>query len=296
MSKTGLVLSIQNGTALLVTDTGEFVKVKAFYPYPKIGETYTGILKRESNPIKYVIAAVVLFLIFITGKITYIYYTPVATVNVSINPSIELKINSYDKIIKCSPLNNDGKTLLKNIKLKNKNIDTALILVVDEAKNQKFITANYINEGKTILVKVSSINNSKTLKLENFQRYINKNKINTHINNSGKEQKQDFIKNEVPLNNINTNTVTPNKNINKNDTDKPNKNVDTKMDKKNNVNTNSNDNTNSNTENVNKNTVDNKPKPTNNTKDKEHSKDEEKPNLSDTKPKKPSLPGNDHKK
>src|ERR1700674_395384 len=113
MNKTGLVLKVEKNRATLLTNTGEFVKVVFSKDMPKVGETYSGVVRNERNYLKYLTAAAALFIVFLSGGgAAYAYYTPVATIQVSINPSIELKINRFDRIIQSSPINTDGVTLL----------------------------------------------------------------------------------------------------------------------------------------------------------------------------------------
>lgn len=221
MNKTGLVLKVERNRATLLTNTGEFVKVAFSKNLPKIGETYSGDVKKEKNYLKYLTAAVALFIVFLSGGgAAYAYYTPVATIQVSINPSIELKINRFDKIIKYTPINADGVTLLQNLKLKNKNIDDALTLVVDEAKKDNFIKDNYNELGKTISVTISAKGSDKIIKLDKFQEYIAQNKINTKIDDNGKKTNQEFtdidksINKEVPADTTKKDNKNP---LNKND-------------------------------------------------------------------------------
>ena len=207
MNKTGLVLNIENNTATLVTSSGEFVKVIASKSKPKIGETYSGAVKKENNYLRYLATVAALLIIFIGGGGTaYAYYTPTATVLISINPSIELKINRFDKIIKVSPKNTDGETLLKSVKLKNKNIDEALTLVVEQAKKDNFINEDYIAQGKTISVKIYSNNSNKIINIDKFEKTIDENKINTDIDNNGEKSKVEFSKKQAPAGTNNNNS------------------------------------------------------------------------------------------
>lgn len=217
MNKTGLVLKIEKKAAIIATSTGEFVKVSVSSNPPKIGEVYTGAEKTRMNYTKYLKVAVLLFLILIFSGSTYLYYTPVAAIEVNINPSLELKTNCFDRIIKALPLNADGKTLLKNMDLKNKNIDEGLTMVIQQAKKDNFINSNYIEQGKTVSIKISSNNTNKSIKLDKFQKCITQNKINTNIYNNQKVTKHEFIKKQSPLNDTNntTNVGKGNININK---------------------------------------------------------------------------------
>lgn len=195
MDKTGLVIKVERNTAILLSSTGEFVKVNYSKNPPKVGETYTGTIKKEFNYIKYMSTAIILFIIIMCSGGAYAYSIPVATVQVNINPSLELKVNGFNRIIKTSPKNIDGEKLLKNLKLENKNIDDALILVVDEAKKDNFINTSYISEGKTISVKISAKNTNKTINITGFEEYISRIKINTSINNNGKQINKNFTNN-----------------------------------------------------------------------------------------------------
>ena len=46
--------------------------------------------------------------IFISSAFAYAYYTPVTTVVLSINPSISIEANRWNKIISSKALNSDG--------------------------------------------------------------------------------------------------------------------------------------------------------------------------------------------
>ncbi|MDP4143554.1 MAG: anti-sigma factor domain-containing protein [Bacillota bacterium] len=224
MNKTGLVMKIEKNSAVLATSAGEFVKVAISTPAPKIGETYTGTVKKEISYTRHLAAAVALFAIFLFGGSAYAYNTPMATVQVNINPSIELKTNRFDRIITATPINGDGETLLKQLKLKNKKIDDALILVINQAKRDKFINDSYIASGRTITVKVSSKNTEKTINLDKFEKFIADQKINATINNNGKETNDKFYNENT--NNESSKNISPQNNESKaiNDQSKDNEN------------------------------------------------------------------------
>lgn len=199
MNKTGIVLEIKGNTAILMTNTGEFVKVSCTKSIPGIGETYTGTVKKEKSYIKQFAAAAAMFVILLCSSAVYAYVTPAATVAVSINPALELKVNRFDKVIKVIPQNKDGITLLKILKLDNKDINEALIEVVEAAKKDNFINKAYIDDGKTISIAVSAGNN--TITLNKFKNYIISIKINTVINNNGNKSIEQFTKAKSQMDN-----------------------------------------------------------------------------------------------
>jgi len=239
MTKTGVVLQVEKNKAILMTASGEFIKVKIAAKAPKLGETYTGKIHKENNLFKYAAAVACLLFMFLSGGGAYAYYSPVTTVQVSINPSLELKLNRFNKIIKYSPLNKDGEVLLSHLSIKNVNIDDGLNQIVEEAKKEHFINDNYIKTEKIISINITSGNKDKSLKLSKFQKYMADQKLNLNLNNNGTETKLEHgkavkePKKEVPSDN-------------KKDTPSPKGNDSINKDKNNNNNNNNNNNQNKN--------------------------------------------------
>lgn len=199
MNKTGIVLEIKKNTAMLMTNTGEFVKVSCTKSIPEIGETYTGTVKKEISYIKQFAAAAAMFIILLCSSAVYAYVTPAATVAVSINPALEIKVNRFDKVVKVIPQNKDGIKVLKILKLDNKDINEALIEVVEAAKKDNFINKAYNDDGKTISITVYAKN--KTITLDKFKNYISSIKINTAINNNGNKSIEQFTKAKSQMDN-----------------------------------------------------------------------------------------------
>jgi len=250
MTKTGIVLQLEKNKAILMTATGEFVKVKITSKAPKAGETYTGKIYKKNNLMKYATAVACLLLIFLSGSGAYAYYSPVSTVQVSINPSMELKLNRFNRIIKYVPLNKDGEVLLSHLNIKNITIENGLYKIVEEAKKENFINDNYIKAGKIISISITSGDKRKSLKLSKFEKYMADNKLNLNLKSNGKETKLDHgkavkdPKKEVPLDNRKDKAPQKNTDSNNNDDKKNDTNMNTPN--KNNDNNNNNNNNNSN--------------------------------------------------
>jgi len=139
ISKTGIVLEIKDRKACIMTPSGEFAEVKILGDSPAIGSTYTGAIEQKLPLFKYIAAAACFILFITTGSTAYAYYTPVASVVVDLNPSLELKINKWNRIIKAAALNEDGEKMLDSLSIKNKTIDDGLSMIVEEAENENFI-------------------------------------------------------------------------------------------------------------------------------------------------------------
>lgn len=204
MLKTGLVLSINKNKANMVTPSGEFVKVKIKDTIPKVGETFSGELAKDFTiPKLPIVAASLAFMLLFSGT-AFAYYTPTSSVIVEINPSIMLKLNMFNRIIDSSPLNDDGETVLKEIKLKNKSVNEGLENIVDEAKKENFINENYVKSDKAVTLYVDS-KNDKDLNLEGFEKFMGDSGVKLMINSNGKELKS-TVKNASNGNSKNNNS------------------------------------------------------------------------------------------
>lgn len=90
------------------------------------------------------------------------YYSIESIISFDVNPSIELRINHSDKVIKAIPLNEDAKTILGDMNLKNTELDVAVNAIIGS-----MVVNGYINELKnTILISVDSVNAEKGLELQ----------------------------------------------------------------------------------------------------------------------------------
>ncbi|MEK6266441.1 MAG: anti-sigma factor domain-containing protein [Clostridium sp.] len=210
MIKTGIVISIMNGKAGIMTDRGEFVYIKSNKILPKIGEIHTGQLCRKTLSLyRYVITAASLMFIFISSIGAHAYYKPITTIVLSINPSVSLEANRWDKLISSKALNSDGSQILNNIKIKNKSIDDGLELLLKEAKIENFINDKYITDKKVINVNIKS-KEGRTIDVSNFKKVIDNNNLNFKISASSNNNDNDKIEIIANNNKINTNDLIPN--------------------------------------------------------------------------------------
>lgn len=98
-------------------------------------------------------AAVVLCALPIGG---YAYYqTPTSYVSVDINPSIELGINSFGKVITVTAFNTDGETVLAGLSILNANVENAVKQIVKSASQNGFIK----DDGSTFISVTAETNN-----------------------------------------------------------------------------------------------------------------------------------------
>jgi hypothetical protein len=181
--KEGIVVSVSGKYANLLTPHGEFIKVSCRGKKPSIGEIFQGY--EVSNNIfhfntKGLAAAACIMFILTIGGGAKAYYSPVATVLVSINPHIELKVNFLNKIISSKALNDDGSKILSEVKIKNVNINEGLEIIIDQSKKDKFIDDNYIKT-KTISVDIDG----KSIDISKFKSNIQSSNLSIKIQSNG---------------------------------------------------------------------------------------------------------------
>lgn len=84
--------------------------------------------------------------------------TPVAYVSLDINPSIELGVNRFDKVVSVEAYNEDGRKVLGNTNLINFNINNAVSSVISNA-----ISDGYIKEDGSSAIEVTTSTDKKNI-------------------------------------------------------------------------------------------------------------------------------------
>lgn len=167
--KKGLVLEVKDGYAILADSKGRFIRIKNKGGL-QVGSEYEtrGIFEMK----KQIVTAVAsLFLFSCIGGYGYTYASPKAYVALDINPSVKLTTNMYDKVIKIETLNEDAKIITKDLKIKNKDIEEALKLLVASATENGYIAKDSDN---AIMVTATSEDEAVTEEiLNNAEEAIN---------------------------------------------------------------------------------------------------------------------------
>ena len=94
-----------------------------------------------SNKFLTAAAAVAACLVLALGGNAY-YHMPVNYLCLDINPSIELGINAFGKVVSTQAYNEDGLGLLKAYKYTNLSVEDAVDALVQNAVNQGFVAAD----------------------------------------------------------------------------------------------------------------------------------------------------------
>ncbi|MGI6153416.1 MAG: anti-sigma-I factor RsgI family protein [Christensenellaceae bacterium] len=102
--------------------------------------------------------AVCAFVLLATG--TALLTTPTASVSMDVNPSIELSLNCFDRVLAAIPKNKDAEYVLSGLNLKNETYTKALQSIV--AMQQEL---GYMSDGSDVVFAVQSDNTAQQEKL-----------------------------------------------------------------------------------------------------------------------------------
>jgi hypothetical protein len=82
---------------------------------------------------------------------------PVSYLSLDINPSVELGINAFGKVVSVSAYNEDGKTILEGQDVINSDVEDAVSTLVTSAAEEGFIA----DDGSTVIAVTSETDNEK---------------------------------------------------------------------------------------------------------------------------------------
>lgn len=156
-----IVLEVKGNRAVLLDNNGrmQIVRNKNYSVGQSVAYHKTSIAYKACA----VAACAAAVFIFCTAGY-HSYFTTEAYLSIDINPSIQLEVNRFERVISAEAFNDEGNMILDSIRLKNGNIKTAIEKIIDAAKENGYITESDngvildISSEKTdIIDKVASI-------------------------------------------------------------------------------------------------------------------------------------------
>jgi len=144
MQMKGIVMEITGKYAVILTQDGQFRKIKAQPGIAAGAETDTGMPSLPSAARKpvYRIASIAASFMLALGIGIFSYSMPYSYVDFDINPSIGLTANIYDRIIRVEALNDDGSKLIENKNLMHRRLDEGVTLLLSSAVEQGYLKEN----------------------------------------------------------------------------------------------------------------------------------------------------------
>lgn len=170
-----IIVEVKGKYAIALNSSGEFIKIKN-NEY-KLGYEYDLTSYRNNamkSFMKIASVAAAFFIVLGMSYGTYSYSKPYSYVDIDINPSIELTVNKFDRIISSKAYNEDGKKLLTGFNINNIKLQEGVEVLLDKAIEQGYIKQNTEN---AVILAVSSKNNKKAQKLESEVQVLVSNKL-----------------------------------------------------------------------------------------------------------------------
>ncbi len=114
---------------------------------------------------KKIIFGCAIILLFVFGIGSYMVYSkPIDYISIDINPSVELGINAFNKVVSARAVNKDGKKLLGDAKVVNLDVSDAVATLLKVAADKEYIA----EDGSSVVAITAESKNQK--KAERLQR------------------------------------------------------------------------------------------------------------------------------
>lgn len=148
-----IIVETRNKYAAMLSDDGCIVKIRN--KNYTVGQEVHTIMTNKIINIKSAVLTAAACLVLLVGVAAATYYTPTRYVSLDVNPSIEFKVNMYNRVISAKGVNDDGTEIIDEIqlgKLKNKKITDAVSLTIDEIAKEGY----FDKEGAKIVLAASA--------------------------------------------------------------------------------------------------------------------------------------------
>ncbi|MFA7672528.1 MAG: anti-sigma factor domain-containing protein [Clostridia bacterium] len=148
-----IIVETRNKYAAMLSDDGCIVKVRN--KNYSVGQEVDTVMTNKIINIRSAMLTAAACLVLLAGIAAATYYTPTRYVSLDVNPSIEYKVNMYNRVISAKGVNDDGTEIIDGIqlgKLKNKKITEAVSLTIDEIADEGYLD----NEGANIVLTASA--------------------------------------------------------------------------------------------------------------------------------------------
>lgn len=147
--KTGIVLELKNGKAIIMKNNGEFISVPCQNGWKKGDVVQLNNNRRISLHFIYTLAACFVLTLLLGFSASQIYFTQTTLISIDVNPSIEISLNRFNKVISTKSMNQEGAEILSLVKLFNQDYSNAFNLIIDTEKKE-----GYFNKNRNIVVSV----------------------------------------------------------------------------------------------------------------------------------------------
>ncbi len=90
-----------------------------------------GYRRSKASLVQYLLIPAV-FALFAGTAAAWLYFTPISVISIDVNPSVELGVNRFERVISVEGFGEDGRALAGKLDVQNMNYEEALSAVLDE--------------------------------------------------------------------------------------------------------------------------------------------------------------------
>lgn len=143
----GIIVDFDGNYAIILTPTGDFKRIYNDFPDLQIGDELD-IARRASSYERFLLwckpfrtlAAACILIFALTGLVAADYFRPITFITMDINPSVEISLNRYSRVIGLKALNPNGDMLVpEGLRFMNKNVEDVVGMIVTEALSKDLL-------------------------------------------------------------------------------------------------------------------------------------------------------------
>ena len=138
-------------------------------------QTKAYLAQKSRRPRLVIPAAIVAVFLLLCGGY-YLYFIPTATISIDINPSLELSINRFDRVISVEGYNSDGKMLADTLDIRFMNYQDAITELMENER-----ITDLLSQDEMMAIAVGGSNDGQCSRiLENVQTCTKSHEESTH--------------------------------------------------------------------------------------------------------------------
>lgn len=149
-----VIVESKKGHAVALKEDGTFIQLSNG-SYKEGDVIHMKDKKSFSTWKRALVTAAAMFIVFFGVGITA-YMTPAYTVSMDVNPAIVYQVNRFEQVIGYEGENGDGEAVLSQLNLRNRSIEDALAMTVDQIEEM-----GYFKENRMVYVATAAKNENK---------------------------------------------------------------------------------------------------------------------------------------